>query len=106
MKQPYEECPQFEHCNCNVCPLDFAIKDKFTFEGDGKCKAHKPTRLRIALKYPELPMKGLNFREFRNKTRWDAKSPAERELIAQRLEKARQKSKEVAKNQMSEHSTA
>jgi hypothetical protein len=90
MKQSYEDCPQFEHCNCNVCPLDPAIKDKFTFEGDDKCRATKPTRVRIALKYPELPMKGLNYREFRNKTRWEAKSPEERQLIAARLGKARE----------------
>jgi len=94
MKNPYEECPQFEKCGCNVCPLDPAINEKFALEGDNKCKAEKPTRIKIAIKYPELPMGGLNSREFRNKARWEAFSPEKKALVLQRLEKARKIQKE------------
>ena len=87
MKMPYEDCPSFERCSCNVCPLDPGMADKEALEGDGVCRAHKPTRLRIGAKYPVLlPLGGLNSREFRNKARWEAKTPAERALITQRLE--------------------
>jgi hypothetical protein len=96
MKNPYEECPQFEHCNCNACPLDSAINDKESMEGDGKCKVRKTTRIKIAFKYPELTMKGLNPREFRNKARWEAKSPTERQLILNRLGKGAKFIKKVA----------
>ena len=51
---PYAECPSFERCSCNLCPLDPYVKDKFALKGDGKCVATKPTRLKIAAKYPQL----------------------------------------------------
>ena len=96
MKNPYEECPQFNQCSCNICPLDPAIHDKEATEGDGKCRVRKTTRIKIALKYPELTMKGLNPREFRNKTLWEAKSPAERQLILNRLGKGTKFIKKMA----------
>ena|SRR3990167_1555282 len=103
MINPYEECPSFERCSCNVCPLDPFISDKFALPGDGKCIAHKPTRLRIGLKYKELlPMGGLKIREFRNKQRWDALPPAKRELIAATLEKARKIQQERHLNKLLE----
>ena len=89
MKMPYEDCPSFEKCSCQKCPLDPDIDKRAVLEGEDKCRAHKPTRLRIGAKYPGLlPMGGLNSREFRNKARWEAKSPAERALIVGRLENA------------------
>jgi len=107
MIQPYEDCPRFQKCNVNVCPLDSDINDKFLLEGEDKCRVEKPTRLRIGSKYSYLlPHQGFTKREVHNKEKWDAKSPAEKELIATRLEKARKLSKEVARNRMSEHFTA
>ena len=97
MMNPYELCPQFDKCTCNVCPLDPAMNDKEALEGESKCRAEKPTRLRIASKYPELTMQGLTYREFRLKQRRDARTPEQIELIATRLRKAR----EIFKNRHS-----
>ena len=91
MMNPYEECPSFERCSCNLCPLDPVMKDKEALEGDSRCVAHKPTRLKIAARYLDvLPMQGLTYREFRLKQRRDARTPEQIELVAVRLKKARE----------------
>lgn len=97
MKQPYQECPQFNGCNCNVCPLDPEMRNKEVMEGDGVCVAQKPTRLRIGARYPELlPMGGLNYREFRNKSKRDARTHEQVAIISARLEKVRQNAQNKA----------
>jgi hypothetical protein len=80
MKNPYEECPQFDRCSCNVCPLDPKINDKFTLENEEECRASKPTRQRIALKYPDLlPYQGLTKKSWDRKKRWEALSPEKKD---------------------------
>lgn len=97
MQKPYEECPSFDKCSSNECPLDPELKQREILKEDEKCRAEKPTRIRIAIKYTEiLTMKGLTKREFINKQKWEAKSPTERELILQSLEKARKNIKNKA----------
>ena len=72
-------------------------------EGEDKCRVEKPTRLRIGLKYSEvLPNKGFTEREIHNKKKWDAKSPAERELISTRLRNALKNHKDKVLNQAKE----
>ena len=56
---PYEECPSFEACSCNNCPLDpeastVGGKEHLRFKNEAKCKAYKPTRKRIGQKYSHL----------------------------------------------------
>lgn len=65
MKNPYMECPSFEHCSCNVCPLDPISDERNRLVGEEKCVAWKSTRLKIAKKYPNLlKYKGLTGREY------------------------------------------
>ena len=88
--EPYEECPSFIRCNCNVCPLDPDQDEKNKIPEDEKCRAEKPTRMRIGEKYAHLlPMKGLTSREYAGRKVWDAKSVTEQNKCTQRLAKWR-----------------
>ena len=72
MKMPYYECPRFQRCNANVCPLDPLSDEKETLKGEEVCKVEKPTRLRIGSKYPDLVVRvGYKKREFQAKQAWD-----------------------------------
>ena len=83
-KMPYHECPSFNNCNVNVCPLDPLSREKERLQGEGSCKSEKPTRMRIGAKYPDLlPFKGQTKREFQAKERWNALSPEKKELFLQ-----------------------
>jgi len=65
MGQPYEECPQFDTCSCNNCPLDPDIAERIVLTGEEKCETRKRTRARIGVKYAEiLKYKGLKGREY------------------------------------------
>lgn len=87
---PYHECNSFEKCSCNVCPLDPLINEKESFPEEEKCRAEKPGRQKIALKYPNLlPYQGLTQKQFQAKKRWESLSPQLRELRLQGLVKAR-----------------
>ena len=66
---PYEECPSFNTCSAPKCPLDPDIDSRVRrLEGEEKCKAQKPTRIKIGEKYPNLlPYGGLTKREWSGK---------------------------------------
>ena len=90
MIYPYRECPSFERCNANVCPLDPLSHEKETFKGEDRCRGEKPTRMRIGSKYPDLlRFVGLTRREFQARERWNALDHDKRELMLQALSKAR-----------------
>ena len=87
--QPYQKCPSFNVCSCNICPLDPDWKDKNRLPEDDKCKAHKPTRIKIGEKYQSvLPRKGLTLREYSGKMVWDSKTDLERKIITEQGVKA------------------
>jgi hypothetical protein len=87
---PYHECPSFERCNANVCPLDPFQHEKETLEGEDVCRAEEPTRLRIGEKYPQiLKERGLTHKRFQAQERWNALSNEQRQFRLQGLEKAR-----------------
>ncbi|WP_324095423.1 hypothetical protein [Candidatus Binatus sp.] len=88
--QPFNECPRFQRCSCNDCPLDYQMgKRGPVLRSDPKgsapigavslCKATRSTRVAIAARYPELPTGGLKHAEIvsdkrsaAGKARWDA----------------------------------
>jgi hypothetical protein len=49
---PYRQCPSFDTCACNACPLDpvSALRggSRFAVEGEDPCRATRATRERIA----------------------------------------------------------
>lgn len=67
---PYQECPSFEACSCNNCPLDpeasvIGGKERFGLKNEEKCRAHKFTRKRVGLKYSHLlKYQGLTSKEW------------------------------------------
>ena len=85
-KKPYHECPSFLNCSCNRCPLDPEMNTRIHYSDEPKCKANKPTRLKIAQKfnslYPNLlPHQGLTAKEYAGKKRWDSLTDEQREKI-------------------------
>jgi len=83
IKSPYEECPSFIRCSAPLCPLDPDIAIRIKLSDEEKCRANKPTRIRIGSKYPELlPFQGFTKREFLGKKHWEDKTEAEK--VAQR----------------------
>lgn len=94
-RMPYYECPGFNTCSCNDCPLDplslvAGGSLHFGLKGEAKCRAEKPTRQRIASKYPDLlRFVGLSKRHFQAQQAWNALSPEKRDLKLQALANAR-----------------
>ena len=88
--EPYRECPSFESCSCNVCPLDPLETEKFALPNEDTCRAELPTRQRIAQKYPDLlPHKGFKQKEWRNRERWRKLPQEAKDKILARLEAIR-----------------
>lgn len=81
---PYHECPSFDICSAPKCPLDPDIKERDgRYPEEEKCRANKPTRQKISMKYPNLlPYQGLFGREWHGRQRWLALTPEQRNEIA------------------------
>jgi|SRR6185295_5627287 len=81
--QPYEECPQFDRCSCNVCPLDPLWATREALPAEEKCTARRSTRLGIAAKHGlAIGTFGLTREEVARdrkraeaKAKWDAMPP-------------------------------
>jgi hypothetical protein len=80
---PYQECPRFDSCSVNQCPLDPLMLERDTHPDDPEkdCRASRRTRLAIAAQHPDvvLPTGGLTLAEVARdrartaaKAKWDA----------------------------------
>lgn len=96
MKQAFYECPRFDICSVNDCPLS-SIKYK-NVNGDAEtvCKARKSIRMKIASKY-NLKNRGLTDSEIKKeirkrkaKERYANLPPERKKRIAEVLKKGRQ----------------
>jgi len=77
---PVIDCPNFDSCSVNNCPLHPGYPDLLTCIDDPeiKCKAQKPTRIKIAEKYPGvLRFDGLSLKEHRLKIKRENRTPEE-----------------------------
>ena len=84
---PEKECPRWDQCSVNHCPLEVEQDRHLRDAGDKqtKCPMEKGVRHRIGSKYPDLlPMLGLTPREWLGKQLWDKKPAAERAAMAER----------------------
>jgi hypothetical protein len=88
----YQNCPSFEGCACNDCPLDplAALHGglRFAMDGDEDCKATKATRERIAREHGLLGSWAWLARERdadARRRRWEDLTDAERERRAAAL---------------------
>lgn len=81
------QCPSYDRCSANACPLDPAYPAMRDLPGDETCRAHRPTRTAIAAGHQALlPWGGLTRREQAHdrrsaaaKARLAAMSPEDRE---------------------------
>lgn len=75
------ECPRFDTCSVNNCPLDPRYPNLNTVKGDPetKCGCWRAIRERIGAKHPELSLGGLTTREAAGDKLWNAKSEEEKQ---------------------------
>lgn len=79
---PFYDCPRYEYCNVNNCPLHPQYPNLPIDPEDieKKCTVAKSIRLRIASQFPGmLRYEGLTPREFEGRSRWNSLSPEEQE---------------------------
>jgi hypothetical protein len=88
----FEDCPSFEDCACNDCPLDPLAAlhggPRFAMDGDEDCKATKASRERIAREHGLLGSWAWLPRERdtdARRRRWEDLTDAERERRASAL---------------------
>lgn len=96
MNEPFHECPSFQRCSVNQCPLDAMMLKRPAHRADReqKCRATRATRLAIVAYHPdeEFPTGGLTLAEVarderrrKARERWEALTPEEREIKLSRL---------------------
>jgi len=56
MKQPFEECPKFNTCSVNRCPLhpDYLQLESIPADLGRKCRLSKMKRIAIASRFPGI----------------------------------------------------
>lgn len=87
-QRPFEECPRYERCSVNSCPLDPEQEDHTVHKLDKeqKCPMEKRVRVRIGSQYPEvLSRGGMTVREYAAAQTFAKLSPAERLKAKERL---------------------
>lgn len=91
MTNPSLDCPRFQTCSVNNCPLhpDYPDLAVSPLDPERRCILGKTRRLQIAGRYQGvLRFGGLKAREFHTKQRLDS-DPVEYAKIATRLKKSR-----------------
>lgn len=84
-----KECPRYEKCTVNNCPLYFKYPNLISLKEEEKCTVAKSIRFRIGLKYPDLLMyQGLTVKEWTAKERYDKMTEEQKEAMAERGRKA------------------
>ena len=59
-----EECPRFNTCEVNNCPLHPEYPDLGMIHGKDKCTMRKSVRVRIGAPHLYLPLRGMTPREY------------------------------------------
>jgi len=95
---PFTECPSFQRCSCNRCPLDYeaSIRQVLPSDPQRRCITLRKTRVAIAARHPDLPSGGLTDAEVKRdarraaaRARWEALSPDERAALTAKLQPRR-----------------
>jgi hypothetical protein len=84
-REPSLDCPRFQTCSVNICPLAFDYETnilKYT-SGDfeKKCTMAKSIRIRIGRFYGNLKYGGLTRNEFAQKNIWELKPIEEQKRL-------------------------
>ena len=88
MTNPARDCPRFNRCAVNRCPLDPAYAELRGHEDDAeqRCGQAKVRRLEIASKYPGvLPYEGLTGNEYTGRERTESFVEASETLIPENV---------------------
>lgn len=84
MINPYTECPRFQKCSVNNCPLHQKYPDLLVNQEDHepKCTMEKQVRFKIGSKYPDiLKFQGLTSKEWAGKQRFESLPDKDKEAI-------------------------
>jgi hypothetical protein len=84
MKNIETECPRFQRCSVNNCPLtpEYPNWPVSPLDPERKCGLAKSKRIAIAAKYPgTLRYEGMTRNEFNAKKRWESMDPEKREKL-------------------------
>lgn len=90
---PQQECPRWERCSVNHCPLDPDRDTHLAHPKDNKrvCRMERQVRQKIAVKFPDiLPWGGLTERETSYAQREAKLSPEVKSARIARMGKVRQ----------------
>jgi len=87
LQKAFQDCPHFNSCSCNNCPLSTIKYDSIPGDPETKCQLSKNKRKKIAAKY-NLANKGLTRSEITAKKRWDNQSDERKKQIIKNLEKS------------------
>lgn len=91
---PAKECPRWERCSVNRCPLDpgYNAYPRLATDPQKDCPMESGVRLRIGSKYPDLlPNRGLSRAEASARARYDSLTEAEKAAKTAILAEARKK---------------
>jgi len=82
----FKECPRFDKCNVNKCPLhtDYEKLQSSEYDKEQKCTMERRVRERIGLKYG-LPNQGLTQREISSQKLWDNLPESEKKARIEKL---------------------
>jgi hypothetical protein len=89
--KPYRECPRYQKCSVNNCPLHPIFPELYLDPEDVqvKCTLEKEVRHKIGSKYPDLlKFQGLTPREWTGKKRFEGLSNQDKELVRERARRA------------------
>ena len=84
---PYRECPRFNTCSVNNCPLHPGYPALYNDLGDHerKCTMEKQVRDRIGSRYPDLlKFRGLTRSEWSGRERYDAMPTEDKRRLVER----------------------
>lgn len=100
MKYLTRECPRFNECSVNNCPLELMYPNMIVLDEDKEktCTMEKQVRYKIGSKYPEiLKFQGLTPKEWAAKKRYESLTYEEKQILAKRGKEALLKIKKVKK---------
>ncbi len=83
-EEPFRECPRFNKCSVNNCPLSSQYPDLYIDIDDKQkeCNLAKTIRVEIGSKYSELKYHGMTPREWGASKRYESFSSDEKENLA------------------------
>ncbi len=83
-EEPFRECPRFDKCSVNNCPLSSQYPDLYIdiYDKQKECNLAKTIRVEIGRKYPELKYQGMTPREWGASKRYEGFSSDEKEHLA------------------------